>query len=128
MFNHGQIWWNELTTRNADRAITFYGETMGWTFEAMPTETGNTYWLCKSGDDVVAGILTMDGPHFDATPEHWFTYIAVEDVDACVQKAIAAGGSLRRPAFEVPGVGRIAIVADVNGAVAGWITPAAKFG
>jgi hypothetical protein len=27
-----------------------------------------------------------------------------------------------RPPFDVPGVGRIAIVRDVNGAVMGWMT------
>ncbi|MEX3009119.1 VOC family protein [Hoeflea sp. TYP-13] len=126
MFSHGQIWWNELTTRNAGRAMEFYGNAFDWTFDAMPTETGDTYWLCKSGDDVVAGILTMQEPYFDDIPDHWFTYFAVDDIDIRIEEALAAGGTLRRPAFEVPGIGRIAIVADPNGAVSGWMTPASQ--
>ena len=45
-------------------------------------------------------------------------------VDARLKAAIAAGGSAMREPFEVPGVGRIAIVKDPSGAVSGWMTPA----
>ncbi len=54
-------------------------------------------------------------------PEHWFTYIAVDDVDSRVAKVEAAGGMVIRPPFDVPGVGRIAIVKDKGGAVCGWM-------
>jgi hypothetical protein len=35
-----------------------------------------------------------------------------------------AGGSVMRDPFDVPEVGRIAIVADPGGAAQGWMTPA----
>ena len=38
------------------------------------------------------------------------SYLAVDDVDARVKKAQAAGAKLMRPIFDVPGVGRIAIL------------------
>ncbi len=53
----------------------------------------------------------------------WMSYLAVDDVDARVKKATAAGAKLMRPIFDVPGVGRIAILTEPGGAGIGWITP-----
>ena len=49
-------------------------------------------------------------------PSHWSIYIQVEDVDATVEKAQALGGKLCFPAFDAPGVGRIARIDDPAGA------------
>ncbi len=124
MTAHGRFHWNELNTRDPDQAKAFYGQTLGWRFEAWDMgET--TYWVCQAGDQPVAGIFTMAGPQFEGIPAHWFAYVAVDDVDARVGQLAAAGGQLLRPVFEVPGVGRIAIIKDPTGAALGLITPAA---
>lgn len=128
MTAHGHPCWNELSTRDPEGAKSFYGASLGWTFDAMPMPEGGTYWICKSGGENVAGIFTMAGPEFDGVPEHWLTYFAVDDVDRRVEQATNARGTVRRPAFDAPGVGRIAIVADSNGAVSGWITEAPEAG
>ncbi len=126
MADHGTFYWNELMTRDAEKAKTFYAAIMGWNFEGMTTPEGGTYWLAKVGDKPAAGIFTMDGDHFEGIPEHWFAYIAVDDVDARATQAETAGGKIRRPAFDVPGIGRIVILEDSNGAAMGWMTPAAQ--
>ena len=126
MADHGTFYWNELMTRDAEKAKAFYAATLDWSFDAMTMPEGGTYWMAKVGDAPVAGIFTMDGPKFEGVPEHWFAYIAVDDVDASVGRAEAAGGKIRRPAFDVPGVGRIVILEDVNGAAMGWMTPAPR--
>ena len=51
-------------------------------------------------------------------------YIAVDDVDARVAKAVKAGAKLMKPIFDVPNVGRIAILTQPDGAGVGWMTPA----
>ena len=51
-------------------------------------------------------------------------YLAVDDVDARVKKAVAAGAKVMKPAFDVPEVGRIVILMEPGGAAIGWITPA----
>jgi predicted enzyme related to lactoylglutathione lyase len=51
------------------------------------------------------------------------SYIAVDDVDARVAKAVKAGAQVMKPAFDIPGVGRIAILTEPGGAGVGWITP-----
>jgi uncharacterized protein len=124
MSEHGNFHWNELMTRDADQAKKFYGEAIGWTFESMPTPEGGTYWIAKMGDTPVAGMFTMSGPDFEGAPEDWMPYLAVDDVDARLKKATAAGAQVMRPPFDVPGVGRMAIIMQPGGAVLGWITPA----
>jgi predicted enzyme related to lactoylglutathione lyase len=51
-------------------------------------------------------------------------YLAVDDVDARVKKATKAGATLMRPLFDIPGIGRIAILRQPGGAGVGWMTPA----
>ena len=51
------------------------------------------------------------------------SYLAVDDVDQRVAKATAAGAKLMRPIFDVPNVGRIAILMEPGGAGVGWMTP-----
>lgn len=121
MTPHGLIHWTELNTHNAERAMKFYGETMGWTFEKIPMSSEGPYYLIMSDGEAVAGIFTLSGWKYKLVPEHWFTYFAVDDVDARVEKAKAAGGKILRAPFDVPGVGRIAIVKSASGSISGWM-------
>jgi predicted enzyme related to lactoylglutathione lyase len=123
MASHGTFHWNELMTRDPEKAKQFYSAAIGWTFEAMPMANG-TYWMAKMGGTSVAGIFPMSGPDFAAVPENWMPYLAVDDVDARLKKATAAGAKVMRAPFDIPGVGRIAIIQQPGGAVLGWITPA----
>ena len=122
MTQHGHFHWNELLTRDAERDKKFYAGSIGWTFEPMKMDWG-TYWLAKSGDKTVGGLFELKGPEFDGVPESWMSYLAVDDVDARVKKATAAGAKLMRPVFDVPNVGRIAILTEPGGAGVGWMTP-----
>jgi predicted enzyme related to lactoylglutathione lyase len=122
MSSHGNFCWNELMTRDVERAKAFYTSTIGWTFEAMPMPNG-TYWVAKMGEKPVGGIFPMSGPQFDGVPEQWMSYLAVDDVDARIKKATASGASLLQPAFDIANVGRIAVLREPGGAVIGWMTP-----
>jgi uncharacterized protein len=121
--SHGTFYWNELMTRDVERAKNFYADTMGWSYDAMPMP-GGTYWLAKMGEQPVGGIFDIGGPEYKGVAEGWMSYIAVDDVDARVQKAVKAGARLMKPIFDVPGVGRIAILTEPGGAGVGWMTPA----
>ncbi|MDF2780720.1 MAG: hypothetical protein K0S96_524 [Geminicoccaceae bacterium] len=127
MWQHGHFYWNELMTRDVAGAKSFYGELLGWQFDGMPMAQGGTYWVAKDGDKPLGGIFDISAEaQLEGVPPHWFAYIAVDDVDARVAKATAAGAELLRPLFDVPGVGRIAILKDPTGAAIGWITPTAR--
>ena len=123
MAEHGTFCWNELMTRNAEAAKRFYGETLGWTFSEMPMPEGGVYHVAMMGEKMVGGIFDISGTEFEGVPENWFAYIAVDDVDARLEKLKAAGGKVEREPWDVPGVGRIAMVTDVNGAAQGWMVP-----
>jgi uncharacterized protein len=122
MWSHGSFYWNELITRDAEKAKAFYKSSIGWSFDAMPMEN-STYWVAKMADTPVGGIFTMSGAEFGGVPEQWLPYLAVDDVDARLKAAKAAGAKVLREPFEVPGVGRIAIIQDPGGAAIGWMTP-----
>jgi predicted enzyme related to lactoylglutathione lyase len=120
---HGTFYWNELMSHDVEGAKAFYATALGWTFEPMPMPDG-TYWIIKcGGEKPIGGMFAMSGADFQGVPDHWMAYIAVDDVDARVAKAVAAGATICRPAFEVPGVGRIVILREPGGAAIGWITP-----
>ena len=108
--SHGTFYWNELMTRDVEGAKKFYADTIGWSYDAMPMPgDGGTYWLATMDGEPVGGIFDINGPDFQGVPESWMAYIAVDDVDARVAKAVKAGAKLMKPVFDVPGVGRIAI-------------------
>jgi predicted enzyme related to lactoylglutathione lyase len=124
MAAHGHFHWNELLTKDVERSKRFYGDVIGWTFESMPAPDGATYWIASIGGQPVAGLFPTDRAELGHLPEVWMSYLAVDDVDARVNKAVAAGAKLMRPIFDVPHVGRIAILTEPGGAGVGWMTPA----
>ena len=124
-WSHGSFYWNELNTWDVERAKRFYADTLGWRFEPMEMPAG-TYWVIRCGEATVGGMFRLTEPHFAGVPESWLAYIAVDDVDARIAKATAAGATVLRPAFDVPGVGRIGIIREPGGAGIGWMTPAER--
>ncbi|PWB89950.1 VOC family protein [Methylocystis sp. MitZ-2018] len=120
---HGAVCWNELNVHDVERTKKFYSQTLGWSFEGMPME-GFTYWIISSQGARVGGIFEMTAPELASVPEHWLTYIGVDDVDARLEKAKAAGATICKDAFEIPGVGRMAVLQQPGGAFVAWMTPA----
>ena len=123
---HGTFVWNELLTRDVDAAKRFYATLVGWTFQAMPMPEGGTYWVAEIDGKPVAGIMAMP-PNMPATvPPHWFEYVEVDDVDARLTIATQNGGTIMRPPFDVPDVGRLGFITDATGAALGLMTPVQK--
>ncbi len=120
---HGEFYWNELMTHDVEKAKAFFTETVGWSFEGMAMPEGFTYWVAKLGDKPVGGVMSMLPDMPPGTPSHWLSYLNVADIDTQLTRITPAGGQILRSAFDVAGVGRIAIIADPTGAVMGWITP-----
>lgn len=123
MWTHGHFYWNELMTTDVEKAKDFYAKTLGWTYEAMPMPDGVYHVIGDGGKMPIGGLMDMPKEVPAGTPPHWFSYIAVDDVDKRVAALEKEGGTVMRPPFDIPGVGRIAIVQDSTGAVMGWMTP-----
>jgi uncharacterized protein len=111
---HGTNIWNELVTPDFDNAAQFYAATLGMGIEQqdMPDGSG-AYSMLTVGGKTVAGSMT---PQAAGVPPHWNVYFNVDDVDASVAKAKELGAVEIAPAFDVEGIGRMAVLADPQGA------------
>lgn len=123
MSAHGTVHWSELMTRDVEAAKQYYATVCGWSFNEMPMPDG-VYHVAMNGDQPTAGIMAMDSPQFADVDPQWVTYLAVDDVGQAVEQTRAAGGTIVQDVFEVPGVGRIAMIEDPGGASIGIMTPA----
>ena len=116
---HGSFAWYELMTPDTTAAAAFYSAVVGWT----PRDSGQPgmdYTLFLAGDTGVAGMMTLP-PGADRPA--WLGYVSVDDVDAYAARLTKAGGAIHRPATDIPGVIRFAVVADPQGAVFAIYTP-----
>jgi len=121
----GTVAWTELMTRDVEAAKRYYETICGWQFTDVPMgPDGPIYILGMQGDQPVIGMMDMadSGEPAEVAP-YWMSYFAVPDVDGAVSDVTAAGGTILRPPFDVPGTGRIAIVIDPTGALHGLMTP-----
>lgn len=112
----GSVCWTELATRDAAQAMAFYAALFGWRERASANAPGVDYRELMLGDLAFGGILPMD-EQWGTTPPHWAIYFRVDDCDAAAQKATALGGRVVFGPFNAPGVGRLASVADPQGAM-----------
>lgn len=107
--------WVDTSQPDPDEAAGFYGGLFGWEFEdAMPAGSPGRYLIARlRGGDVAAVSSQPEG----APPQAiWNTYIWVDDADEAAAKARDAGGSVLSEPFEVMNAGRMAVIADPEGA------------
>jgi uncharacterized protein len=115
----GTFVWHEQVSDDPKRAEQFYTQLFGWGTEVFqPGEVD--YTMISSGGQTHGGFSkAMEG----APPPHWLGHIRVENVDETIKKAKSAGGSAAAGPFEMPEVGRMAIIADPQGAFVGVYEP-----
>lgn len=119
--HHGKIWWSELMTDDPEAAKDWYATHAGWTYTSMDMGGGSgPYNVAHVDGQPMAGIMPRPDGVPKEVPAHWLTYVAVSDVDATAK---AAPTTVQEP-FDVPGVGRIAVIVDAGGATVGIMTPA----
>jgi predicted enzyme related to lactoylglutathione lyase len=132
----GSINFNDLHTRNAQRAKEFYGSVFGW--QSLALGGGFEMWslpgygdhlerddpdlrkrLAEFGgptgfEDVVASINSIGGDRPDV-PAHWGLTFAVDDADETARKAEKLGGTVVVQPFDAPWV-RMTVLTDPQGA------------
>jgi len=114
----GMFCWVELNTVDMLAANRFYGEMFGWRRSFMPLEDGSFYTLLQlNGKDVGAFHEVYEETRETEATTGWRLYIATDDVDKSVQKALSLGGALLSPPVEVSDVGRVAVMQDPTGAI-----------
>lgn len=113
---HGSFIWYELLTKDPKAAKAFYDDVVGWNIDAEAPPGGMDYRMIVAHDGHVGGVMGLNAEMLagGARPT-WLGYFGVDDVDASVASIVADGGQVHLPAFDIPGVGRLAMVTDPQG-------------
>ncbi len=108
--------WVDTSQPDPDGAVAFYSGLFGWECEdAMPNGSGAKYLVARiRGGDVAAISSIPEGAPPAAT---WNTYVWVDSADETAAKARDAGGAVLTEPFDVLDAGRMAVLADPEGAV-----------
>jgi hypothetical protein len=111
----GALGWNELQTRDLEKAKEFYSAVFGWRPETMDFDGGEyTRWFL--GERIVGGMIEIGEDWPPEMPSNWAAYFNVDDADETVAKAQATGGKLLEGPRDIPDLGRFAFLADRHGA------------
>lgn len=106
----GRLAWHELLTPDAAAGYDFYTRVMGW--KTQPWEHNPSYIMFVApGAGPVGAVVSEDGSAY------WRHYIAVDDVDVAVSRAIGLGGSVAIEPTALPEGSRYAVLTDPQGAI-----------
>jgi uncharacterized protein len=113
----GDFIWYELMTSDPEGAKTFYDALIGWDISEGAPEYNGYRMIGRSDGKYAGGVL----PLTDEMQQHgahptWLGYVHVPDADAAVGAITQAGGKSLMGPMDIPNVGRIAMVADPQGA------------
>ena len=112
----------EIHASNPQVAIDFYSALFGWSFNKWE---GGEYWMIHTGPDEQPGINGGLIPRRGALPESmaavnaFVITVDVDNLDAIVATALAAGGVSAAPKMAVPGIGWLAYLKDPDGNIFG---------
>jgi hypothetical protein len=113
----GDFCWIEMVTEDRPVAQRFYGDLFGWSYEEVSMGGGGIYAMFQPGaGGPGGGIMAKPMP---GLPTTWMPYVAVDDLEAAVQRVRDLGGAVQVEPKPVPGHGRFAVVADPTGGVIG---------
>lgn len=119
-FRHGKFIWIDLLTADIGAAQKFYGALFGWSFEKIPGGRAD-YALAWHAGFPVAGLAARQPVPGQVRQARWIAYMSVADVDQAVAGIVAKGGKVLIPARLVEGRGRMAVMADPDGAPFGLV-------
>src|SRR5262245_20595005 len=111
----GTFVWHEQVSADPAKAQEFYGQLFGWGTEVFGQGEMDYAMISVDGKTHGGYSTAMEG----APPPHWLGHVLVENVDETVEKAESAGGSKLAGPFDMEEVGRMAIIADPQGAFLG---------
>jgi len=108
-YEHGVPCWVETLQPDPQAARAFYSGLFGWDF-AGPGP--GDYFVARLRGDDVAGLATPPA----GVPTAWNTHMWVDDVEAAAERAVDAGGRLVAGPMDLDPAGRMAVLADPEGA------------
>ena len=118
----GTFCWPELYTTDQAGAKTFYAGLFGWGTRDIPMGPDAAYTIFTLlGRDAAACFGALPNMAQQGIRPHWIAYVWVLSSDETAARAKAAGGQVVKEPFDVPGVGRMAVLQDPTGAtICAW--------
>jgi predicted enzyme related to lactoylglutathione lyase len=110
----GRFIWHGLMTHDTGAAANYYGKVAGWT--SKPWEQDPNYLFLMGSKGPVGGIMKLPPEVPAGTRPHWMIYIGSPGVDETVAAAQRLGAKLNKPATDIAGIGRYAVLTDPQGA------------
>ncbi|MER5847202.1 VOC family protein [Streptomyces sp. NPDC002012] len=108
--------WADAMFPDLDRAKTFYGDVLGWTFGESSSEFGDYTQAYADGKAVAAVVPPMPGQEGQSA---WCLYLASPDAAATAAKIRENGGETLMDPMEVGGFGTMLLARDPSGVVFG---------
>src|SRR5215218_4164860 len=105
------IAWDELHTKDRDKAEAFYNTLFGWTSTPVEMSPEYTYHLLNRADNgqMFAG-SHQQGPDEADQPSFWLVSLNSSDVDKATAKATELGATLIMEPMDIPGTGRFSLL------------------
>ncbi len=113
----------EISSKDLEGTIKFYGELFGWQIQAMPEMN---YALFQTSDEMGGGFSPVDNQTYKAGDV--IVYVSTDDVEASLAKAESLGGKKLMGKTEVPGFGWFGMFLDPTGNRIGLWTAAPRNG
>ena len=110
----GTLLWNQCHTPDPARAAEFYQAVFGYEIDELDMGGEQPFRVLKIGGRGIAGVRE---PTSAGEPPHWSTTFASADTDETVSRAKELGGTALMEPFDLPGIGRLAVIQDPAGAV-----------
>ena len=116
----GEWIWSSLITSDPDADAAFYQALFGYEVFDLPARPGAEHLLFASEDYARASANSLPAKHPDMHP-HWLNHVRVEDAEKMAAKVVSLGGRvIVAPHLDRQG-GKVALVADPQGAVFGLL-------
>lgn len=120
----GSFIWYELVTPDPDGAKAFYDAVVGWTVAGEAQFPNGYRMIGRSDGKQAGGILPLtDEMRAHGARPIWLGYIHADDVDKTAAAIRADGGQVHMEPFDIPDVGRVAMVTDLLGVPFYIMTP-----
>lgn len=117
----GKIIWHDLITDTPEASEAFYSGLFGWEFEPVGAGFGSlvraNYKLIRHNGRLIGGMIDQTRLDADEDISQWIVLMSTDDIDRAVAVVAGDGGTVFTAPTKLADRGRIAVVADPQGAV-----------
>ena len=115
--------WNELITTDQKKSGDFYSQLFGWQLKEVDAGPLGTYTIFQQDGEDVAGMMNPTIEYTQKLGARWYAYVNVHDIDRAIIRAKELGGTLIAGPDDIPGVGRVCLLADPTKALIRLMQP-----